>query len=200
MGFSPPVIPKAFFAYAFGSKSCRGREPGAHGLDVPKPGQRKRRDTLLGRVPREHVPVAVIRQQVVGAQCVLRDTPVKGLVRDPDLLAAFDEARDLRPDFRIDPDAVLGHDPDMFSPAAIARRTALDRDVALQRLGDLIQDGPHVEVQRRTFVMGQKLAGEAEAEGLLAADAYRRERVGSSVSRNPRASPSEGEGGCRASS
>jgi hypothetical protein len=116
--------------------NTRNTQPGARGLNLPEPGERKRRDPILGRVPREHVPVAVICQQVVETQRVLRNTPVKGLVHGPDLLAALDEARDLRPDFRVDPDAVLGHDPDVF-----AEPVGLDRNVALQRLGDLIQDG-----------------------------------------------------------
>jgi hypothetical protein len=60
----------------------------------------------------------------------------------------------------------------------IAEPVRLDGDVALQRLGDLVQHRAHVQVQGGAFVVGQQLAGEGEAEGLLAADPHRRQRVG----------------------
>jgi hypothetical protein len=126
-GLLSPSDPEGVLRVCLGIEIRPGREPGARWLDLAKPGECKRRDSLLGRVPREHVPVAVIRQQVVGAQCVLRDTPVKGLVRDPDLLAALDEARNLRPDLGIDSDAVLRHDPHV-----LAQPVWLDSDVARQ--------------------------------------------------------------------
>jgi len=60
----------------------------------------------------------------------------------------------------------------------LAEPVRLDGDIALQRLGDLIQYRAHVQVQGRALVMGQQLAGETEAERFLAADPHRRQRVG----------------------
>jgi len=61
---------------------------------------------------------------------------------------------------QVDLDAVFGHDPDVF-----AQPVLFDRDGALQRLSDLIQDRSHVQVQRCLFVVGQQLPSEAEADG-----------------------------------
>jgi hypothetical protein len=110
---------------------------------------------------------------MVRVQFVLGNASVKGLIRRPDCLAAFHATCQLRPHVRIYPHSIFRQDPDM-----LAEPVGFDGDVALQRLGDLVQHRLHVHVQGRAIVMGQELAGEAEAEGLLAADPHRRERVG----------------------
>lgn len=94
-------------------------------------------------------------------------------IRRPYHLAALHADRQFRPHLGIDPHPVLGQDADVF-----AEPVRLDGDVALQRLGDLAQYRPHIQVQRRALVVGQEFARETEAEGLLAADSHRRQRVG----------------------
>jgi hypothetical protein len=72
-----------------------------------------------------------------------------------------------------DPHAVFGQHTDM-----LAQPVRLDADVALQRLGDLVQDRAPAHLQRGRFVMGQQLAREDEAEGLPAADPHRGQAEG----------------------
>ncbi len=91
----------------------------------------------------------------------------------PNRFATLNEARQLCPHLGIDPHLVLGQDADVLT-----QPIGLDRDIALQRLGDLVQHRAHVEVQRRSLVVDQQLAGKGEAEGLLPADSHRRQRVG----------------------
>src|SRR5574344_1583726 len=113
---------------------------------------------MLEKILGSKTRLAIFRQLFVAERPVMRPR---------------DEARQLRPHLRVDAYPVLRQDADM-----LAEPVRLDGDIALQRLGDLIQYRPHIQVQGRALVVGQQLAGETEAEGLLAADSHRRQRVG----------------------
>ena len=105
---------------------------------------------------------------MVWVQFILRNTPGEGLVRRPDRLAALHTTGQLRPHLGINPHPVFGQDADAF-----AEPRGLNGDVALQRLGNFIQDRAHVQVQGCPLIVGEQFTRKRETERLPAADSYR---------------------------
>ncbi len=134
-GFLPTGDPERLPGVGLGIEVGGAGERVSGGLDAPEPRQCERRDLLLGHVPSQDIPVAVVGEQMVGMQIVPAVTARERLVVSPDRLPPLDEVRQLRPDLGIDPHPVLWQDADMF-----AEPVRFDGDVALQRLGNLVQD------------------------------------------------------------
>ncbi len=112
---------------------------------------------------------------------------VEGLVPSPEDIPSLNEPDHAPPQFLIDPDPVLRQHVDMF-----AQPLGLQSHFTLQRIRDFVQHRFHIQVQRGAFVVGQEFPGQAEAEGLPAADVHRRQRVGLAC---PAVAEGEGEGG-----
>ena len=81
-----------------GIEVLRAVEGRAQPLDAPKTRRGEALDPALGRVERQQVSVAVVGQQVQGAQLVSRHLAREGLVIGPEGLAALQKVRGLRPE------------------------------------------------------------------------------------------------------